>query len=281
MTLATQTRIATAALAAALVATSACVTRVNAPSVRPLAITAPEGDWDEILINQSVTTILTRYRADSLRVEDVRRIRSRRADKARDFLRRRVERRDTVDVAYTIAGPGGFRAGVQGTYVQYSDIERSSAVWRIGSAPDDEDTDDRSYYRLAYASDLRVRLGEDSTDWRLTTTWTWDSSGTQELRRILTRSGREFTMTAIGPFGRSIEPGRVQFTLIPEAAGWLVLDDQTPVAAVQTQGGGLWGTNDLRAWVPRGLDTAERRARVAMLLMLLEGSSRTAFTRQH
>lgn len=274
-----RTRIAIAAIAVTLVASSACVTRVNAPSVRPWA-QAPEGDWDEILIDQSYTTMLTRFRADSLRVQNVRRVRSRRADKSRDFLRRRVERRDTVDVAYTIAGPSGFRARVQGTYVQYSDIERASAAWRIGAAPDDEDADDRIYYRLAYASDLRLRLGEDSTAWRLTTTWTWDSTGTQELRRILTHNGRELRMTAIGPFGRPNAPGRAGFSLIPEAAGWLVLDDQTPVAAVQTQGGGLWGTNDLRAWVPRGLDATERRTRVAMLLMLLEGNSRP-FTRQH
>ncbi|MBX3133973.1 MAG: hypothetical protein KF689_11400 [Gemmatimonadaceae bacterium] len=270
------------ACAAALVLATGCVTRVNAPTVRPSWIEAPEGDWDEVLIHQSYTTILTRYRADSLRVDGVRRTRTRRADKARDFLRRRVERRDTVDVAYRIAEAQGFRAQVLGTFVQYSDISRSGFVLRFGNASDDDDApDDRTYHRLAYASDLRLRIGDDSTAWRLSTSWEWDSTGIQRSERMLTRNDRTLALTELVPNGKAPEPSRRTPMLVPEAAGWLVLDGKTPLAAVQTSGGGLLGQSDLRAWVPRGLDAAERKSRIAMLLMLLEGSNRSVFTRQH
>lgn len=256
-----------------------CVTRVNAPSVRPTWLQSPEGEWQEILMDMRMALHIPRYRANELRVREVKREQLREHNDAKDFLRRRMVRTDSVTVTYEVHGPDGWRATASALFIQASDIEEPIRIFRRR----DPDVDDRTYHSQEFRSIQRMQLTADSSKW-----WTMErasvrgaaTSPTAASIPRLTRGERELTVFEVSPGGhRSARTS--QWTLIPEAQGLLVQDGEVPIAVVQRAGGSLLGANDMRIWLPSGITAEERQERIAMLFMLLIGESRHAFGRGH
>lgn len=268
-------RILGIALGALLVA--GCVSRTNAPSVRPTWVESPEGEWQEVMIEWGASTHLPRYRVDGLAVRDVDRVRARRNDDAAGFFRNQFTKRDSVDLTYQLHGPDGWRATATVEYILESDVTPPAGLGR--SNPEDER---RVVNRQEFRSVQRLALAADTAEW-----WSLERHTVQLAPGIsfatsthrLRRGPRELTVVPVSPQGPKAPTA--PRSLIPVAEGWLIQDGELPLAVVQSAGGGLLGANDARAWVPSGITVEERRERIAALLMLLLAENKMAFHREH
>lgn len=262
----------------ALLTLAGCVSRTNAPSVRPTWLQSPEGEWQEVMIEWSIAVNLPRYRVDGLAVQDVDRVRARRNDTAAGFFRNQFTKSDSVDLTYQLHGPGGWRAIATAEYIMESDVTPPAGVGR--SNPEDER---RVVNRQVFRSVQRLTLAADTSKW-----WTLERHTVQlapgtpysASTHQLLRGARALTVVPVSPNGPRSSPAP-RSTLRPVAAGWLIKDGELPLAVVQSVGGGLLGANDARAWIPSGISAEERRERVAALLMLLIADNKLAFNREH
>jgi hypothetical protein len=262
----------------ALLALAGCVSRTNAPSVRPTYLQSPEGEWQEALIELPVAINLPRYRVDGLAVREVERVRSRRNDGSAGFFRSQFTKRDSVDLTYELHGPDGWRATATVEYVMESDVSPPAGLGR--SNPDDDrrvvDRQEfRSVQRLALAADTSKRWTLERHTLQLAPGTPYSAS-----THRLSRGDRELTVVPVSPNGPRSSPAP-RSALRPVAEGWLIKDGELPLAVVQSVGGGLRGINDARVWIPSGISAEERRERIAALLMLLIADSKFAFNREH
>jgi hypothetical protein len=264
--------------ALAALAVGGCVSRTNAPSVRPTWVESPEGEWQEVMIELSASTDLPRYRVDGLAVRDVDRVRARQSDGSAGFFRNQFTKRDSVDLTYQLHGPGGWRATATVEYALESDITPPAGIGR--SNPND---DRRVVERQAFRSVQRLALAADTSAW-----WTLERHTLQlapgtpfaaSTHRLM-RGPRELSVVPVSPRGPKAAH-TPRSPLRPVAEGWLIRDGDRPLAVVQSAGGGLLGANDARAWIPSGISAEERRERIAALLMLLIADNRLAFRREH
>ncbi len=255
-----------------------CVSRTNAPSVRPTWVESPEGEWQEVMIELGASTHLPRYRVDGLAVRDVARVRARRSDGDAGFFRNQFTKRDSVDLTYQLHGPDGWRATATVEYILESDVTPPAGIGR--SNPDDER---RVVNRQEFRSVQRLALAADTSRW-----WTLDrhtvqlapGSSLATSTHRLRRGPRELTVVPVSPWGPTA-PSAPRSLLSPVAEGWLIQDGERPLGVVQSAGGGLLGANDARAWIPSGIAAEERRERIAALVMLLIAESKMAINREH
>lgn len=262
----------------AVLAAGGCVSRTNAPSVRPTWVESPEGEWQEVMIELSAFTYLPSYRVDGLAVRHVNRVRARQSDGSAGFFRNQFTKRDSVDLTYQLHGPDGWRATGTVELTMESDISPPAGIGR--SNPND---DRRVVDRQEFRSVQRLALASDTSKW-----WTLERHTLQlapgtpfaSSTHRLMRGPRELTVVPVSPRGPKAAH-TPRSPLRPVAEGWLIRDGDRPLGVVQSWGGGLLGANDARAWIPSGISAEERRERIAALLMLLIADSRFAFQREH
>lgn len=268
----------------AVAALGGCVSRVGGPSVRPSWIPVEGGEWIETLIEPRYAVHIWRFEAGDLAVEDVRRGRGRRArtrlSGTSDAGTTHTIVYDSVPLRYVFTGPDGWRSAVQATYVRTYEMEtyRPSAATRIltlGSVGTSQTI------RWTIRSSRQQLLISSTDEWTLNYAErdsTLDANAALPYR--LTRNSHALQVRLILP-GREVDPSAPDsgpplplFT----AAGWMITDGDRVLAVVQRHGSGVWGSNDVRAWLPSTASPEERRARMAVLLMLLNAEGEAVFS---
>ena len=114
---------------------SGCVTRVNAPSVRPTYIASPSGEWQEVLLELMPSTGIPRYKSADVTASRAERVRNSQNTDRKGFLWRRRVTTDTVDMNWEFRGSVSWRAPVSARFVRTGDATERRVVNRR-AAPD-------------------------------------------------------------------------------------------------------------------------------------------------
>lgn len=265
-------------IALGLLALAGCTRRTNAPSVHFAEALPAEEQWAEIPFRWRYTFGLPRYRSGVYDLTDVQRTRRRFVTDAKDFLRTRVERFDTTSYTFVVQEKGGLRSRVTAHFAHTSDMEHPVV---IGSRVEgDRDI----VLEETYSSRFEIIVDGDSAG-----RWTVEviSRAGQRVPDSLTysarlvREGRALGVTFLTPAGPAGSRPVSQPAFWSGARGFLLLEQNRPLAAVQYVGSGILGGNDIRAWLPEGLVRRERLERTTLMMVMLVSSSRDMHTREH